>query len=74
MPKWPENQPVVFNFRMPSELQKGILFEKLHYANEMVLSKKLTEENNRNTNVHIMENKDDLKYSEIITDVRRAYL
>lgn len=71
--KWPETQPVVFNFRMPTELQKAMLFEKLHYANDLVLVKKEAEASQRATNVDIMENKEELRYAEMITDIRRAY-
>jgi hypothetical protein len=71
--KWPETQPVVFNFRMPNELQKAMLFEKLHYANDLVLGKKEVEASQRVTHVEIMENKEELRYAEIITDIRRAY-
>ena len=62
--KWPETQPVVFNFRMPTELQKAMLFEKLHYANDLVLGKKEAEASQRATNVDIMENKEELSWQE----------
>jgi hypothetical protein len=50
-----------------------MLFEKLHYANDLVLGKKEAEASQRVTHVEIMENKEELRYAEIITDIRRAY-
>jgi hypothetical protein len=50
-----------------------MLFEKLHYANDLVLGKKEAEASQRVTHVEIMENKEELRYADIITDIRRAY-
>ena len=58
---------------MPNEVQKALLFEKLHYANDLVLGNKDAEGSQRNTNADLMDNKEDLRYTEIITDIRRAY-
>lgn len=43
-PRWPELQPVVFNFRMPSEQQKAMLFERIQLNIEKVIKHKERQE------------------------------
>lgn len=72
-PRWPETQPVVFNFRMPTEAQKAMLFERIQYKIEMQLAKREMQQNESGRMTHIIENKQDLKYEEIISDIRHAF-
>lgn len=53
-PKWPLNKPVVFNFRMPCDNKKQMLFERLHYMIDQALAKK-TEDVTRMTNRQIRD-------------------
>lgn len=48
-PKWPEGKPVVFHFRMPSDAQKVMLFERIHYMIDEALKVK-QEDVTRHTN------------------------
>ena len=54
MTPWPEAQPIIFNFRMPSETSKTMLFERLHYAIETALAKKEEGSKTLNRNTEIL--------------------
>jgi hypothetical protein len=64
---------VVFNFRMPTEAQKAMLFEKIHYSIERLLAKKDQEIDRNSTNKTITDFKDGFRYAEIISDIRKAF-
>ena len=69
---WPETDPVTFNFRMPGDHQRVMLFENLLYMNESSL-KKREKDMTRRTNEHIISNKDALLYDKIIQTIKTLY-
>ena len=69
---WPETDPVTFNFRMPGDHQRVMLFENLLYMNESSL-KKREKDITRRTNEHIVSNKDALLFDKIIQTIKTLY-
>ncbi|CDW84178.1 UNKNOWN [Stylonychia lemnae] len=69
---WPDSEPVVFNFRMPHEKQKVMLFEKIQFMIEDSLKKK-ERKISRKTNEDIIQNKDHLMYEKIISNIKQLY-
>ena len=50
-----------------------VLFERLHYMIEDSLKKKVKNQHTRKTNEHIIQHKDELKYSQIIAELKELY-
>ena len=62
---WPDTDPVTFNFRMPGDHQRVMLFENLLYMIESSLKKK-EKDIGRRTNEHLISKKDSLLYDKVI--------
>ena len=69
---WPETEPIIFNFRMPNDEQRFMLFEKILFMNEESLAKR-EKMVSRETNEHIIQNKDNLMFDQIIKDIKQMY-
>jgi len=69
---WPDSEPLVFNFRMPQDNQRFMLFEKVLQMIEDSMEKRENQVR-RETNEHILQNKESLMYEQIITDIKRMY-
>lgn len=70
--KWPEQEPVVFNVRMPQGAQRLMLFDKILFMNEKSMRKK-ERDITRKTNASIVKNKDGILYEKYIADVKKLY-
>ena len=57
---------------MPSDAQKAMLFERIHYVIERHIQNK-EQDVTRGTNKHIIECKGEFKHAEIIAEIRRAF-
>lgn len=57
---------------MPTDDQRFMLFEKILYMIEESMQKR-EKEVTRETNEHIIQNKDNLMYDSIIKDIKRMY-
>lgn len=70
--KWPESEPITFNFRMPVDNQRFMLFEKILFMIEESIERR-EKDVSRDTNEHILQNKDNLMYDQIIKDIKKMY-
>lgn len=67
--RWPEKNPVVFNFRMPSDTQKCMLFEQIHFLIDQARTKR---HSLHHSTLRTSDAKD-LRYVDLIADIRRAF-
>lgn len=69
---WPDTDPVTFNFRMPTDHQRVMLFEKILYMIESSLRKR-ERDITRKTNENIIMNKESLLYEKVIQTIKTLY-
>lgn len=65
----PESEPVVFNFRMPQDSHRIMLFDKIYFLNKDRFEKARSD-TSRETNARIVENID---YEELINTIKKLY-
>ena len=70
--RWPEQEPVVFNVRMPQGAQRLALFDKVLLMNEKRM-RKHERDTTRRTNASIVKNRDAILYERYVADLRKLY-